>query len=313
MEASLPTKLDYFFIAAGADYRAYENSRLLNTLNCKIENLVVYDFPERQQPNDAIYTKKYDRYHDIKAENIIEISTSITNPTDCIPSLNRSEVDIHTSLKIGLDISCFTKPFFYVLLNYFSHIKMDQIFIFYTQPVSYRFAEENYRSFRSSSGPISVKEVPSFPGRDTRNNERILVVILGFDGDLSSEINEIVAPTKTFVFNGFPGFEPKFKDISLINNEKLVNHSQTLYSRSSNPFEIYNHLENLKTNSNITSLSIAPLGNKPMALGACLFAIHNPFVRVVYPFPKKYEKIISDDCSISWVYTIPLQPQPVLC
>ena len=54
-------------------------------------------------------------------------------------------------------------------------------------------------------------------------------------------------------------------------------------------------------------LNIAPLGTKPMALGACLFAIHNPEVRVIYPIPDKYENLTTEECWDSWVYGIPLK------
>ena len=306
-EANLPEKMDFFIIAAGADYRAYENSKLINLSTCKIDNLVVYSFSQRVQPNDEEYSKKYEAYLSIKASQLTVIHVEISDPSKCALSLCENGIDILPSHIVGIDISCFTKPYFYVLLKFLSYIKLQKVLTFYTQPVSYRFSESNYRSFRSSNGPITVKEVPSFPGVDTRAEGRLLIIILGFDRDLSTEIEEIVAPTKTLIVNGFPGFEPKFKDISLISNERLLRPSnKLLYSRSTNPFEIYNLLDCLKTDSTDDILSIAPLGNKPMALGACLFAIHNPNVRVIYPYPQEYENIITNDCSISWLYTLPL-------
>lgn len=305
-EANLPEKMDFFIIAAGADYRAYENSRLINLSTCKIDNLVVYRFSKRDQPDDDEYSKKYEAYQLIKTNQLTVIPVDISDPSKCVPSLVEKGIDILPSHIVGIDISCFTKPYFYILLNYLSRRKLQKVLTFYTQPFSYRFADSNYGSFKSSSGPITVKEVPSFPGADTRVEGRLLIIILGFDRDLSTVINEIVAPTKTLIVNGFPGFEPKFKDISLINNERLLSSNKLLYSRSTNPFEIYNLLDCLKTDNTDYILSIAPLGNKPMALGACLFAIHNPNVRVIYPYPQEYENIITNDCSISWLYTLPL-------
>ena len=305
-ETNLPEKMDFFIIAAGADYRAYENSKLINLSTCEIDNLVVYKFFQRDQPNDVEYSKKYEAYLSIKTSQLTVISVDISDPSECVPSLVKNGIRILPSHIVGIDISCFTKPYFYILLNYLSHRKLQKVLTFYTQPFSYRFSDSNYRSFRSSSGPITVKEVPSFPGADTREG-RLLIIILGFDGDLSTEINEIVAPTKTLIVNGFPGFEPKFKDISLISNERLLRPSnKLLYSRSTNPFEIYNLLDCLKTDNTDDILSIAPLGSKPMALGACLFAIHNRDVRVIYPYPQEYENITTNDCSISWLYTLPL-------
>lgn len=307
LNAELPEMLDFFIIAAGADYRAYENLRLLNSLGCRVNTLVVYDFHQRRQTQDKEYVGRYNSYQATVLEELVVVEVDISDPSGCIGTLLDHDVQIEPSKNVGLDISCFTKPFFYVLLKYLARIGLPCVFTFYTQPRAYRFSEENYRSFRSSRGPISVREVPSFPGGDAREKERMLVVLLGFDGDLSAEISETVAPTKVVVINGFPSYEPKFKDISLISNERLVQASNRLmYSRSANPYEIYNTLEDLDVQGDSTAINIAPLGNKPMALGACLYAIHNPKVRVVYPFPQVYENIITDQCSVSWLYRLPM-------
>ncbi len=96
---------------------------------------------------------------------------------------------------------------------------------------------------------------------------------MGFDSDLSKEINVDVSPTETVVINGFPSYSSKFKDISLVTNERLVGDSniKIKYARANNPFEVYNLLENIKSeDKDNTFMKFAPLGTKPMALGACL-------------------------------------------
>lgn len=164
-------------------------------------------------------------------------------------------------------------------------------------------------ALRSSEGPLQIIEIPGYTGMSTRQGKRILIILLGFDGDLSREISEEIAPEETVIVNGFPGYEPKFKDISLISNEKLIGNPRNIlnYSRANNPFETYNLLDALKNHYKDAFINIAPLGTKPMALGACLFAIHNPDVRIVYPMPYNYRKITTDNCSASWIYNIPLK------
>ena len=66
-------------------------------------------------------------------------------------------------------------------------------------------------------------EVPGFPGLTTGRKNNILVFTLGFDGDLSVFISEEVTPNSVVIVNGFPAYSPKFKDISLMNNERLLN------------------------------------------------------------------------------------------
>ena len=157
-------------------------------------------------------------------------------------------------------------------------------------------------------GPLIPLEIPGYAGSDFRGQERLLVILLGFDGDLAKEIDEDVAPEHTIAVNGFPGYALKFKDISLICNEKLINKKAKVvsYSRANNPFETYNLLEKLKKDHENFFINIAPLGTKPMALGACMFAIHNPEVRIIYPIPKDYMKVTTDECWKSWAYNIPL-------
>jgi hypothetical protein len=82
------------------------------------------------------------------------------------------------------------------------------------------------------------------------------------------------------------------------------------YTKANNPFDTYNLLQSIKEQAETnTFINIAPLGPKPMALGACLFALHNPDVRIIYPLPENYEKKYSDDCWNSWVYNFPLTNQ----
>lgn len=59
------------------------------------------------------------------------------------------------------------------------------------------------------------------------------------------------------------------------------------YAQANNPFSAYNTLVEIKDSNTDKLLDICVLGSKPMALGACLFALRNPqIVKVSYPFPK---------------------------
>ena len=150
-------------------------------------------------------------------------------------------------------------------------------------------------------------EIPGFPGNDTRTTKKILVVLLGFDGELALFVSEEVAPDEIVIVNGFPGYAPKFKDISLINNEKLLSSRLINYARANNPFETFNLLERLYNQETAAFFNIAPIGTKPMALGACLFALTHPAVRIVYPLPEKYTNETTKECWNSWSYEIPLR------
>lgn len=303
--ASVPltSDLDFFFVAGGSDFRAYESLRKLSQQNIKIQNVIFFEFPERK----IVDADQYNSYTTLPY-TFRTISCSIKDASECIKSFMETGFCLSPEMNVAIDISCFTKPYFYVVLKYLKdHVKIPLISVFYTEPKSYVFSGSLLKSFHSTSGPLSVMEIPGFPGEESRNAKKILVVLLGFDGELSSFITDEISPDKTIIINGFPGYFPKFKDVSMINNEKLVGSSEVKYARANNPFEVYNLLDSLKRSyTEKAFFNIAPLGTKPMALGACLFAINNPTVRVVYPLPEQYESVTTDKSWSSWEYVIPL-------
>ena len=302
---SAPQHIDSLIIAAGADHRSYQVLSTLVESGCSIGRLIIFNYLQRRI-EDPAYLKRYESYLGLFDGETIHVEVDITCSETCIRELEQA-VTFSDNETIAIDITCFTKPYFFILVKYMSFLGLGSILLFYTQPKKYRFGDMDFSSFRSSSGPVSVSELPSFHGGATSDTRRVLIVIMGFDGDLSSEIYEIVAPAKTLVINGFPSFEPKFKDISLINNERLVDRSERTYlSTSWNPFELFNTLHEIVRRYDGFAIDIAPLGNKPMALGACMFAIANPSVRIIYPFPEKYENVTTESPATSWIYRINL-------
>jgi hypothetical protein len=296
--------LDFFILSSGSDSRSYEvlsRSKSLSTTQ-----VILFHFVERIKDlnnNDSLFN-----YKNISFNKIQEIQCEIKNPSSCLEEIIKN--NFTPTSKIGIDISCFTKPYFYFLLKLLStRFKIQTLFAFYTEPKSYLFQKGLFNSFHTSSGPLSILEIPGYSGQENRGTKRKLVILLGFDGDLSKEINEDVSPIETVVVNGFPSYAPKFKDISLIANEKLVSDNSIVisYARANNPFEIYNLLQLIKDKGEgKIFLNVAPIGTKPMALGACLFALHNPDVRIVYPLPEFYENKYSDMSWNSWIYYLPL-------
>lgn len=300
---SLLHNLDYLFIASGSDSRAYE---ILAKCDSSSNKTILFHFNERFRDTPDKTDTLYD-YEKFRNRILQEIFCEIKNPSSCLE--NFVENNFSQDAKIGIDISCFTKPYFYYIIKLLKvRFEIANIHIFYTEPKSYIFPKGLYNAFRTNSGPISVGEMLGYSGQEDRNSKRKLIILLGFDGDLSKEINEDVSPNDTIIVNGFPSYTPKCKDISLIANEKLVNDKniKIQHARANNPFDTYNLLQSIKEIESNTFLNIAPLGPKPMALGACLFALHNPNVRIVYPLPDNYEKKYTNQCWKSWVYNFPL-------
>ncbi len=303
-------KLDYLILSSGSDARAYGVLSKCTTINTtvNINHVILFNFIERLKDlnaSDSLFNYKQFDYNSLH-----EIFCEIRNPSSCLEELVKNS--FNNNSRIGIDISCLTKPYFYFIIKLLKErFQVEKLSAFYTEPKSYSFPKGLFSAFRTSSGPLSIIEIPGYSGQESRGAKRKLIILLGFDGDLSKEINEDVSPYENdiIVVNGFPSYTSKLKDISLIANEKLVSDQNinVAYARANNPFEIYNLLSQIKSQEQPnTFINIAPLGSKPMALGACLFALHNPDVRIVYPLPDIYENKYSDSSWISWIYELPL-------
>ncbi|MEM8493426.1 MAG: hypothetical protein AAF756_21625 [Pseudomonadota bacterium] len=306
-----PTSIQCLIVAAGTDYRAYEPLRKIRSAGVDLGELIVVNFLEREEAvRKAGLADNYFEFRDLVSCPVQEVSASFSDPAEFFQKIvSLSPLDDEATA-ISIDISCFTKPFFFGLLKLFGTVLNRLVCnVIYTEPRSYVFREGLFDSFHASSGPTTVTELPSFVGRPARATERVLVIQLGFEGLLAREITEDVAPVRTILVNGFPGLAPKFKDISLISNEKLVgaDSNKRICSRANNPFDSYNALDSiLMEHGEKFFINIAPLGTKPMALGACLVALHNPNVRIIYPHPEEYALEFTHECCESWFYVVPL-------
>ncbi|HEY0090298.1 MAG TPA: hypothetical protein VGB37_15725, partial [Candidatus Lokiarchaeia archaeon] len=280
---------DFFILSCGSDYRAYEVARKLIQKKISMEKIILINFKERENELESYEKNSYYSYNDIFNDmNYLKIDCSITDPSSLIKSFDLFNKIDSNNVRISLDISCFTKPYIFTLIKYFKDIlKIIKLTIYYSEPMTYVFRSGLFNTYHSTFGSLTISEVPGFPGNDTRSCEKILVVLLGFDGELSSFIFDEIAPNEIIAINGFPGYAPKFKDISLINNEKLLINKKSekslMFVRANNPFETYNKLCEIKKLYSNSFINLAPLGTKPMALGACLYAITDPSIKIVYP------------------------------
>ncbi len=294
---------DCFIAAAGSDYRAYQMLNKFEKYNTSIKKIFIFDFKERFEVLSQEDIEAYNSYELFGFKPEI-IECSIMDPSYCIKSLFASKSNLSSNDNIAIDISCFTKPYFFSIIKYLKdQIGVKLITVLYTEPMSYIFDKGSYHS---GYGQLSVMEVPGYPGLNIRATENVLVILLGFEGELSSFITEDIASDKIILVNGFPAYSQSFKDLSIINNERLLGNVGTKieYVKANNPFETFNLLETLKKEHPDAFFNIAPLGSKPMALGACLFSLLDESVRIVYPLPEKYAHKTTNECNYSWSYKI---------
>ena len=301
--------VDCLIVAVGSDDRGLDVLRNYASSSIQMSRAILLESEERIRALPGCEREGLDERFDQVAPSGVRIQGALGDPSTFIEGRRTSGVVVGEGGRIGVDMTLFTRPLLFWLLKYLS-LTLDgpAICVYYTEPESYRYADGTFDTYQATMGPLEVREVPGFPGRPRSSDGDNLTVLLGFDGQLASAISEDVAPRETIVVNGFPGYFQKYKDVSLVNNERLVSGARKrLYAPADNPFETYNLLEEIRDGAPDAPMTLAPLGTKPMALGGCLFAIDNDDVRVVYAQPREYVSRTSRSSWQSWRYDVRLK------
>ena len=237
------------------------------------------------------------------------VSISKDLSENLLPYFRKIEPYITPKKVIGIDISCMPIPIFARTLQYLSKYHSDkQIIIYYTEPAHYNL--KNLFDFSTYGGEIEIKAIPGYEGKTAQMNEtqRIVFYIMGFEVNLDKLIPQEINPNGIIPINGFPAYFPKYKDISLINNSSNNYHTNDIkivFTEANNPFAVFNQLTLLMNKYKEYCIDVIPTGSKPMALGACLFALKNDNnIRLLFPFPSEYKNESSSGIGTMWEYLI---------
>jgi hypothetical protein len=122
----------------------------------------------------------------------------------------------------------------------------------------------------------------------------VLVPLLGFEGVRFSHVLEQTQPLGANIFPiiGVPGFRAEYPFHTYVGNRVTLIQSESWrnvkYAVANCPFSLFHVLEDLHQRIAGSILQIAPIGTKPHALGAILYAIANPdTVEIIYDHPKR--------------------------
>jgi hypothetical protein len=301
-----------FIGACGSDRRAYQGLSIL-AKKARIHSALLFEYEERTASiKGGRGRRQYRRY-----EKLIPgaglLSCSVSDRNCAMRSVTESVSVLDPSDSVVVDISVFTKPYLFALLRSLQIIgKLSRVQVLYTEPSFYLKDRSNRWAF--TKRPYEVFELPGYAGRSDESAQRLLVMLLGFDGGEAHWVYEDQAPTVTVPINGFPSYLLYYKDVSLMENSFLFEEQRTKslleYAPANDPFGTFNALDRIRRKHprGQYTMTITPLGTKPMALGSALFALYNDDVRVVYPMPSRYGLKVSQEVGKTWLYDIPLQP-----
>lgn len=299
---TLPSiNVDYFLIAAYSSERAYKCISYLYSINVSINNVLLFDYNKFRPDAISVLYDRYKTYSEIKYKTeVLKCENDDATQLNKIPISNNSSV--------AIDITSFSIPDLFKIMFVLREIKkIDKIYAFYTEPKYYCFRQGLFDAYEYLIDERSYETINEYHNSGS-NNEETLTLFLGFDKGTSTMVKEESKCSEVVVINGFPSISPKLKDISLLNNKKLLIElgQNNLYTaKANNPFSAYNILYDVKNKFSENLINICVLGSKPMALGACLFSLDfKKHVKVTYPFPKYYGNNISEGSSTSWFYEL---------
>ena len=314
VSSETPAHFDYFILSIDKDEeRSWKVLYELEAKSSDVDRLCVISFgvSESEVKNLlAISNCNYSSLSFTEGEKQ-DYAANVHSLIDDIEGIPKESI-------VGVDITGMPTPQYFLLIKWLS-LYIKSIFVYYTQPERYIMNDGLFESYFSTVGPVSVAEIDGFSGEIANDGDgkRVLICMLGFDNDLLPVVIQDAGPERIVAINGFPSFFPKFKDISLANNQKILvgsefssriektkSHSDYFYVEAANPFETYNMLDEIASEQKDFCIDIVPLGAKPMSLGACLFAILHEEVRVVFPIPEKYAKGISQKSRTTFEYVI---------
>lgn len=159
------------------------------------------------------------------------------------------------------------------------------ISVLYAEPDSYKEhpSPSSASYFDLSATFEGLAPLPGFANlSDPPDEEKCLfVALLGFEGNRPSSLIHQVDPTPRVIpVIGVPGFQIEYPNFTVSCNRDFLYEydafNEIRLARASCPFEIVRELRELHCDYPEHYLYIAPVGTKPHALGAILYALESP-------------------------------------
>ncbi|MEV4737577.1 hypothetical protein MRBLWO14_002471 [Microbacterium sp. LWO14-1.2] len=163
----------------------------------------------------------------------------------------------------------------------------------YAEPQDYRKHDQEPGSLYDLSSNRGIEPLPGFARIGRRADDRgTFAPLLGFEGARLQHIfdQEEVDSRVTSPVVGIPAFRLEYSMQSYIANKETLDRDRmedrVEFAAAHCPFEAYQALERIHHSAGSRYLRVAPIGTKPHALGAVLYAIdHMDAVELIYDHP----------------------------
>ena len=128
-------------------------------------------------------------------------------------------------------------------------------------------------------------------------DRKIFVPLLGFEGARFTQIYEEVSPSDEDIIPvvGLPGYRMEYPFVTLFSNKpplwNTTSWANIQYVMANSVVDVYIKLLDIYTQNKDAKIVVAPIGTKPHAIGAILFAMkYEDRVELIYDNPKRNER-----------------------
>lgn len=207
----------------------------------------------------------------INLRNLSEISA-------LIESFGKANIYVDVT---GLD-NRVCAPLIKQCIKCFNDGKVNSVRVIYIEPHEYdikKFRSEGEGVYFDLSEKIEgIAPLPGFIKLFPNEREVFLIALLGFEGGRFIHLIEQVECTNKNIFPviGLPGFRLEYPHIAFWGNQKPLKDTgswrNVKYASANSVVEVYFLLKEMKSQYPEAFFKIAPIGTKPHAIGAMIFA-----------------------------------------
>jgi|SRR5690606_17567399 len=278
-ELSIPKNTVYFYGISPED-RSNEYNNLQD-----VEDIVFYQIT-KIDGEDTIEVGEDKKK--INLRDLSEIDSLIEN-------INKANIYIDVT---GLD-NRVCAPLIKQCIASFNNGKIELVRVIYSEPHEYdvkKFKSEGVFSDLSEK-ILGIDPLPGFIKVFPTEDEIFLIALLGFEGGRFIHLIEQVECTNKNIIPviGLPGFRLEYPQIAFWGNQKPLKDTgswrNVKYASANSAVEVYFLLKEIKKQHPDAFFKIAPIGTKPHAIGAMMFATkYEDDTELVYDNPIRKKK-----------------------
>lgn len=301
---------DLAIIFNSYDSRSLEYANLFS--NKQFSNSLLLNFKSKKVIKRENYKKNLKELTRI-SNKVIEYSNSLDifdyrNNINIILSLIPKEV-IFNGAKWFIDITGIPNIYLLSLFKRFKKIFPSPEL--YLLNVSGDYQANDGKVHKHFSEGISRDiYIPYYEGEPNFSKPWNYIFLLGFEGERSLSILKKCDPDFCNVIVADPGYANNYKELALEQNECFLKElslkdEDLSYIDVGKIINVYDKIGQIETNlKSEMNICIVPLGSKPHALGAGIYALIHPEVSIMYQIPQKYYLKEIKRGKYIWLYKI---------